>query len=275
MKNVLVRSLSGIIYIALIVGAALAGGWWWYALTALFAVVGTLEYQRMIAVKQRSQLPVLSSAIDLTSTLIVWGVAPLMEYRSDSLPAVGIILLLCLLLRMSLALSQKRGDAFASTAASVFGVAYIGVPLSLLNIAMLISPAATTGILGMFVLIWLNDTGAFCVGSLFGKRRLCERLSPKKSWEGFWGGLLFCVAACAIYAAVTDLPVVTCMAYGVVVSVFATWGDLFESMLKRAAGVKDSGNIIPGHGGILDRIDSLLFVAPASALFYILSAYPF
>jgi phosphatidate cytidylyltransferase len=122
-------------------------------------------------------------------------------------------------------------------------------------------------ILWMFALIWINDTGAYCVGSTLGKHRLCERLSPKKSWEGFWGGMLFCIIASLIYAYISKTPMLANLILAVIVSAFATLGDLFESMLKRSAGVKDAGNIIPGHGGVLDRIDSLLFVAPAVAIF--------
>jgi phosphatidate cytidylyltransferase len=119
----------------------------------------------------------------------------------------------------------------------------------------------------MFALIWVNDTGAYCVGSTMGKHRLCERLSPKKSWEGFWGGMAFCVIASVIYALIMNYNVLASVAFGIIVSLFATFGDLFESLLKRSAGVKDSGKLIPGHGGVLDRIDSLLFVAPAAAIY--------
>lgn len=269
MKNVIIRSLSGIVYIALIVGAILGGGWWWYALTGVFTVVGMMEYGRITAARTKSESPMLCSALDLASALLVWGVAPVLEHWGNALPAIGVILGLCLLLRMTLALSQKTGDAVATMTSGIFGVLYVGLPMGLLNLVIGHNADAPAAILCTLILIWLNDTGAFCVGSLLGKHRLCERLSPKKSWEGFWGGLFFCVAFAAGYAAVCGLPIVKCAAFGLVVCVFSTWGDLFESLLKRSAGVKDSGNLIPGHGGILDRIDSLLFVAPAAVLFYL------
>ena len=120
-----------------------------------------------------------------------------------------------------------------------------------------------------FVMIWMNDTGAFLVGCTIGKHRLFERISPKKSWEGFWGGLVFSVLSGVAYYYFVDqaqgLPFYVIL--GVIASIFATFGDLVESMFKRSIGVKDSGNLIPGHGGILDRIDSLLFVLPATALY--------
>ena len=115
----------------------------------------------------------------------------------------------------------------------------------------------------MFVCIWLNDTGAYLVGCTIGKHRLFERISPKKSWEGFFGGMVFCIAAGAFAHLLIGGSQAIWIPFAIIVSVFATWGDLVESLIKRTAGVKDSGNIMPGHGGVLDRIDSLLFVAPA------------
>lgn len=269
MKNVIVRSLSGIVYIALIVGALLAGGWWWYALTAVFGVFAVLEFQRIAAIKAHAPLPIFQSALDMATVAVLWGIQPLLGYSPTTLAAVCVVIALCILVRLVTALCQKSGDVLVATAMSVLGIFYIGIPLAVMNIAIAYHTHAAAAMLCMFILIWLNDTGAFCVGSLIGKHRLCERLSPKKSWEGFWGGMAFCIAFAMIFAAIQGLPVLVCGLYGVVVSVFATWGDLFESLMKRSAGIKDSGNLIPGHGGILDRIDSLLFVAPASAVFYL------
>ena len=126
------------------------------------------------------------------------------------------------------------------------------------------------------VAIWANDTGAYIVGSRIGKIRLFPSLSPKKSWEGFFGGMLFSVISTTLLAYfldVTMFDVTEGIILGIVISVFATWGDLFESMLKRNAGVKDSGSLIPGHGGILDRIDSMLFVIPITTLLVYFSLY--
>ena len=143
------------------------------------------------------------------------------------------------------------------------------MPLASLSILYLIGGKEIT--LCMFILIWLSDTGAFCVGSLCGKHKLFERISPKKSWEGFFGGLLFCIAAGAAFHYLFDiLDLWTSMLFGAIVCVFGTWGDLVESLIKRSLGVKDSGNILPGHGGILDRIDSLLLVVPATILFLLI-----
>ena len=161
-------------------------------------------------------------------------------------------------------------------ACSVMSVVYVAFPLALavgLYGAGKVDGAAM--MLLIFVMIWLNDTGAYLVGSTLGRRKLFERLSPKKSWEGFFGGLIFCVLAGFGASIWIDSPLYTWqwISTGVLVCAFSTWGDLFESLMKRSLGVKDSGRLIPGHGGILDRIDSLLFVAPAISLFLAVSVY--
>ena len=159
-------------------------------------------------------------------------------------------------------------------AQSMLAMAYVALPMSLLNVIYFdYSPKL---LLAAFILIWLNDTGAYCVGTLIGKHRLFERISPKKSWEGFWGGLAFCIAATWLLQWLDLFPacwsIAAAVGFAIVTSVFATWGDLCESLIKRTLGVKDSGNIMPGHGGILDRIDSLLLVAPATLLYLLIIA---
>jgi phosphatidate cytidylyltransferase len=264
MKNIIIRTISGIIYIALIVGALYQGDWLWFALTALFTIISTLEYQRIQDIKNGEKLNIFNRALDMTAALLVWAIGPIYHYY-NFYAALFLIapLFLYFLVRMISSIFQKQGPAISSVATSIFGVLYIALPLSMLNVfAASFKPIAASAILWMFALIWINDTGAFCVGSMFGKHRLCERLSPKKSWEGFWGGMLFCIIASVIFALTMKCPMHISIILGIMVSILATLGDLFESMLKRSAGVKDAGNIIPGHGGVLDRIDSLLFVAP-------------
>jgi phosphatidate cytidylyltransferase len=123
-------------------------------------------------------------------------------------------------------------------------------------------------LLMVFIFIWLNDTGAYLTGSLFGKHRLFARISPLKSWEGFWGGLIIVLAASQIFAGCFTLLTRTeWLLFATLTAVTATLGDLAESLLKRTCGAKDSGNILPGHGGVLDRFDSVMLVAPAVYIF--------
>lgn len=174
------------------------------------------------------------------------------------------------LLRVVLTVFDKSEHALKRCTYAIFGYAYTVIPLTAL---LMLSSRVYLNYdfripLILFIMIWLNDTGAYCVGSTLGRHRLCERLSPKKSWEGFWGGLVFAMGAGAVYALLCDPERLTVwLGAGAVVGVAATVGDLFESLIKRTAGVKDSGKLIPGHGGILDRIDSLLFAAPTLMLY--------
>lgn len=273
MKNIITRSLSGIVYVALIVCSLLAGANWFTALMALFALLAVREFQMLTGdAADRRPITFLINTVDIAAaiTLCLATLDDLYYIFFDTA-----ILAAYLIVRIVLALYDRRPDPFAATGRSVLSVIYIGLPLSL---AALIDHSANGQwiykhlMLIIFIMIWLNDTGAYCVGCTFGRHRLCERLSPKKSWEGFWGGMLFCIAAGITCAYAVDfVKWLQWIGLGIVVSIFSTWGDLFESLMKRTMGVKDSGHLIPGHGGILDRIDSLLLVAPACFIYAFLT----
>ena len=175
-----------------------------------------------------------------------------------------------LLVRTIVQLYRPRQNAVHSLERSFLSLGYVALPVSMLN--CIIDITAPRLLLGIFMFIWLYDTGAYCVGMLLGRHRLFERISPKKSWEGVIGGVAFSIAGAFAshywfdeFFQVPDL--MTWVGLSVVVAVFATFGDLVESLIKRTVGVKDSGNIMPGHGGILDRIDSLLLVVPAVLIY--------
>lgn len=273
MKKLLVRSISGAVYVALIVGAIFLGYTWFAMLMSLFAVLAVIEFENILdGGRPRGTAAVAARVLDTLVALATVGFS-LVAYMPSWMIVVTVALVaMFTLLRFTLALYDKGGDAFRSAAWSVMSVAYIALPLAMLSLlycdrghesAMLV--------LATFIMIWLNDTGAFCVGSLIGKRRLFERLSPKKSWEGFFGGLACCVGAgiaCHYLLPGISFGMAGWIAYGVMVCILSTWGDLFESLMKRTNNIKDSGKLIPGHGGILDRIDSLLFVSVGSFIFY-------
>lgn len=264
MKNLMVRSISGIIYVAVIVAAIAAGPNWFFLLTAVLTALGVFELQSLVGMRRGDILSVCVLAFDMAAAIVMAWMA------LDSVlmaVLVGPVLIVYMLLRGVAALYDRREHPFRNVAWSLFSVLYLGVPMATLNIIYCADPDNYRWlVLIVFMLIWLNDTGAFCIGTALGRHRMFPRLSPKKSLEGFAGGLVCCMAVAAVIGRwfdVVGLPLWQWLLIGVVVCVFATWGDLFESLLKRNVGVKDSGNIIPGHGGILDRIDSLLFVAPA------------
>lgn len=258
MKNVITRSLSGFLYIAVFVGCILLGPSWFFWLTEILLILALTEYMRLVRVKDDgskyfTDLTVITGLF-INATLYI-----LMSALSETLLYVFsfISLILGIILLFSAVFVNSR-YALRNTICSFFGLLYVVLPLALLNIVYHLSWLA---ILVSLICIWVNDTGAYCVGCTLGRHRLCERLSPKKSWEGFFGGLFFVVAGMVIYALIINANMLLYGIYGALICIFATFGDLFESLLKRNAGVKDSGNIIPGHGGILDRIDSLLFVS--------------
>ena len=152
---------------------------------------------------------------------------------------------------------------------------YVALPFALLNVLAFQNSPETSSVtynpilpLSIFVFIWLSDTGAYCVGSLIGKHRLFERISPKKSWVGSIGGAFFSIASSFVFA--HFFPFMSTWQWAglaVTVVIFGTWGDLTESLMKRQLGIKDSGNILPGHGGMLDRFDSALMAIPAAVVY--------
>jgi len=271
MKNVVVRSLSGLVYIVIIVAAILSGWKAFYGLTALMAIVAMLEYTEMTApaAENVSAMRYLAMGLDICGVLALTAMPAVSEiFGSASCVA---LVAAYLIIRLTASLYDHRAEALTFTAKSVLGVTYIGLPLAALNYIYTFGESSNhIFVLLVFVTIWLNDTGAYCFGSTMGRHKLYERLSPKKSWEGFWGGLVCCLAfgiVCFRFFNSIEMSLTQWAVTGVLISVSATLGDLFESMIKRTVGVKDSGSIIPGHGGILDRIDSLLFVAPAVMAF--------
>ena len=280
MKNVIVRSLSGLLYVGLIVAAILLWPRWpiaMLALMTLFTALGIEEVHHICHSTMGERQPLLLTLLDVaggTALLATVYLACTNRGIHHTMPLWSWMLLPAYVaVRMVAQLYMPRLNAVTSIARSFMAITYVALPLSLLPVVA--SLGNTRLVLALFIFIWLNDTGAFVVGSLLGKHRLWERISPKKSWEGVVGGTLFVLlGAWLIVNVFSDYvpgPVELWwwMALGAIVVVGATLGDLFESLLKRTAGVKDSGNIIPGHGGILDRIDSLLLVAPLVLLFLI------
>jgi phosphatidate cytidylyltransferase len=172
-------------------------------------------------------------------------------------------------------LYNKQDNPINTLAYTFFGQIYIGLSMMFLARMGFSGNAAEDSnyspvfLMSFFVLIWSCDTGAYMVGSTLGKHRMFERLSPKKSWEGFFGGLLFTVIAAIIISMLFPgyLSLSKWIIFALITVAFDTWGDLVESMIKRSLKVKDSGNMIPGHGGILDRLDSCLLAAPAVVIY--------
>ncbi len=278
MKNLIVRALSGAVYIALIITALLLLDNSPVMYLLVFPLLIVLGLGEMITMaKDDATQSWLVNIIDMLGGVGLF-VAFYMHYEGATVQSRALWLLpvaAYLLLRTIVQLYRPRQNALHSLERSFFSLGYVALPVALLNVIMSIT--APRLLLGMFMFIWLYDTGAYCVGILLGRHRLFERISPKKSWEGVIGGIVLCVVGAYLtnyqpvlnsFFQVPDLT--TWVGLSVVVAVFSTFGDLVESLIKRTVGVKDSGHILPGHGGILDRIDSLLLVAPAVLIYLML-----
>lgn len=288
MKNLILRATTGSIYVALICFSILMGGWAFLIFFSIITVLALTEFFRMTNSLSGEGRFNHTLEVIIGLLLFLWvGVQYMiiLPLSDKDILWFGwmIILPLCavfplyLLLRPVLQLYKKGKSPINQLAYSYLGLIYIALPMSLMPYIYMSNGKFI--LLGMFVMIWLSDTGAFLVGSAIGKHKLFPRISPKKSWEGFIGGLIFCVGAAFIYKYCfpdyfQTVSLGGLIGLGLVVGIFATWGDLVESMIKRTVGVKDSGNILPGHGGILDRIDSLLFVAPATLIYFLLISIP-
>ena len=276
MMTLIKRIFSGVIYIALIVTAILLLDNSPVVYLLVFPLLIVLGIGELITMaKDDATQSWLVNIIDMLGGVGIF-VALYLHYEGTTIQSRALWLLpiaVYLLLRTIVQLYRPRQNAVHSLERSFFSLGYVALPVAMLNGIMSIT--APRLLLGWFIFIWLYDTGAYCVGMLLGRHRLFERISPKKSWEGVIGGVVLCVAgAYATYYwfdeffQVPDLT--TWVGMSVVVAVFATFGDLVESLIKRTVGVKDSGNILPGHGGILDRIDSLLLVVPAVFIYLML-----
>lgn len=165
-------------------------------------------------------------------------------------------------------LFDRNKNGFKNSMITIAGVMYIALPFSLLNFIVIPGNWTEPGfypwiLVGIFLIIWMYDSMAYVFGSLMGKHKICERISPKKSWEGLVGGAVFAVIMGILNSVIFhELSLTNWIVISFLIVAFGTSGDFFESKLKREAGVKDSGNILPGHGGMLDRFDTLLFAAP-------------
>lgn len=192
---------------------------------------------------------------------------------SDSKIFIPYLFLIIYLLISELYL--KKPNPVNNWAYSMLAQLYVALPFALLNVLAFHTNPDTNQVeynpilpLSVFIFIWLSDTGAYCVGSLLGKHRLFERISPKKSWEGSIGGAILAVASSFVLSHFFPfMPLAEWIGLALVVVVFGTWGDLTESLLKRQLGIKDSGNLLPGHGGMLDRFDSALIAIPAVVIY--------
>lgn len=252
--------MSGLVYIGIIVGSIFWGIYPFTLVAILLGVLAVFEFERICEGITENSLPLtILDAAGIAAICFFWQGYPLIIWA---------FIYLC---RMVMELYMKSPKPIRCLAVSMMTQLYIGMPLGIMT--FLGNGIGLHFIFAIFLMIWINDTGAFVVGSLLGRHRLFKRISPKKSWEGFFGGLIFCCGGATLFAVgggefwAVSWNEITWIIFAITVTCFATWGDLVESLIKRSLNIKDSGSLIPGHGGILDRIDSLLLVMPAVLIF--------
>lgn len=263
--EIIKRTLSGIVYILIIIIALFSNNVLVYRVvfsTIIFAAI--FEYSNLV--KNNYTRPLRSVLDAIAGVYLFCVVSSDLHSMIMFLPYMAYIVYVFVR-----AIYTENKNLTENLSKTLLGQLYICGGFSIANMMVFKGEMPYIFLALTFFCIWANDTGAYLIGSKFGKRRLFQSISPKKSWEGFFGGLLFSVVMSLIVKLMGVLPsemsIFNVAVLGCLISAFATLGDLFESALKRNMGVKDSGNIIPGHGGILDRIDSALFALPAVVLY--------
>lgn len=277
-KNLIIRSISGIIFLAImIVGMVFRPD----AFIFLFTLItGMTIWEYTGLVNELEDVTINRFISTIAGMYFFLAVAAFRIGLADNF-VIFVPYILSIVYLFISELYTNNKNAINDWAYTMLAQLYIAMPFSLINIlAFEISPDGMTHHfdkllpLSIFIFLWINDTGAYCSGSLFGKHKLFPRISPGKTWEGSIGGGIFVLIAAAIIsyfanngASAHSLNVIEWMGLGLTVVFFGTWGDLVESLFKRTLGIKDSGNIMPGHGGMLDRFDSSLMAIPASVVY--------
>ena len=275
-KNLITRSITGILFVAIMVTSFLQS----VNMIVVFALItglATWEFTGLVnGYKHVNVNRLITTVAGVYFFLAVAGV----NSGAIQTNAVFVPYLLTIIYLFISGLYTKSSDSVNDWAYTMLSQMYIALPLSTINVIAFRQAADGLNYyyyllpLSIFIFLWTNDTGAYCTGSLFGKHKLFPRISPAKSWEGsIGGGILVLIVASIMYYIesqgenLSGLNLIEWLGLGLVVVVFGTWGDLVESLLKRTLGIKDSGNILPGHGGILDRFDSSLMAIPASVVY--------
>ena len=282
MKNFIIRAITGVIFVAAIVASFLRPE----AMVLLFSIVtGLTIWEFTGLVNERENVTINRFICTVAGVYFFFAMTYFCSdlYGGVAKSVVFIPYLITIIYLLIAELYLKQDDPIQDWAYTMLSQMYIALPFSMLNVLAFTSDSSGVVVfntllpLSVFVFLWMNDTGAYCVGSLIGRHKLFPRISPGKSWEGSIGGavvVLAVAAAISIYIDDVMLTLPQWLGLGLVVVVFGTWGDLVESLFKRTLGIKDSGNILPGHGGMLDRFDSSLLAIPAAVVYlYTLSLF--
>lgn len=280
-NNFIQRAITGIIFVGVLIGCILGGP---ISFTLLFALITALTIHEFgVIISKQPDVEINKPICMLAGVFLFFGFAYLGVMPGQTEILIPYLFLIIYLLVSELYLKKK--NPLNNWAYAMMSQIYIALSFAMLNVLAYHSIGNEGELsnyqvqynpilpLSIFIFTWINDTGAYCTGMLFGKHRLFERISHKKSWEGSIGGGVFSIIAAIVMAHYFPfMPISIWIGLALTVVIFGTLGDLTESLLKRTIGIKDSGNILPGHGGMLDRFDSTLMAVPAAVVYlYIIS----
>ena len=280
-NNFIQRAITGIIFVGVLIGCILGGP---ISFTLLFALITALTIHEFgVIISKQPDVEINKPICMLAGVFLFFGFAYLGVMPGQTEILIPYLFLIIYLLVSELYLKKK--NPLNNWSYAMMSQIYIALSFAMLNVLAYHSIGNEGELsnyqvqynpilpLSIFIFTWINDTGAYCTGMLFGKHRLFERISPKKSWEGSIGGGVFSIIAAIVMAHYFPfMPISIWIGLALTVVIFGTLGDLTESLLKRTIGIKDSGNILPGHGGMLDRFDSTLMAVPAAVVYlYIIS----
>lgn len=281
MSNMLVRAITGTFFLLAVIGCTVASPISFLVLFLLVTVLSVWEFTSLVNAYDGAQVNRL-----ITTVAGFYLVAAITGYVSELTgPKEFIPYVLTLIYLLVSELYRKEPHPLKNWAYAFASQLYVALPFALLSVlAFRLNPFSGKVCfewiypLSVFIFIWTSDTGAYLVGSALHKRfpaKLFERISPKKSWVGSIGGGVLCLVAAVVlwWFCPEKMQLWQWMGLGLTVCVFGTWGDLVESLLKRQLGIKDSGNILPGHGGMLDRFDSALVAIPGAVLYFYLIGF--
>lgn len=279
-SNLILRTLTGTIFVLVMVGAIVKSP---VSLAVLFTLITALSVREFCSlVNNRSDVDVNTMISTVSGAYLFLAFFGYCSGWTPT-PAVFIPYLISIVYLFITELYLKRESPLNNWAYTMLGQMYVALPFALIPaLAFMTDPAHPQQItfrwifpLSVFIFLWTSDTGAYCFGSLLGRHKLFPRISPGKTWEGSIGGtFVSLLAAWLISRYDTSLTLPQWLGFDLVVVIFGTWGDLVESLIKRQLGLKDSGNFLPGHGGLLDRFDSSLLAIPATVVYlYTLSIF--
>ena len=276
MKNFITRAITGVLFVAIMVAGFIQP----LTMILLFALITGLALWEYAGLVNQVENVAVNRFISTVAGVYFFIAVAGINSGYIQTNAVFVPYLLTVVYLFISELYARNTNAINDWAYTMLGQMYIALPLATINVlAFRQSPDGLVTYnfllpLSVFVFLWINDTGAYCTGSLRGRHKLFPRISPGKTWEGSVGGGLLVVAVAAVIGywdnrlmGMAGLSVVEWMGLGLVIVVFGTWGDLVESLFKRTLGVKDSGRMLPGHGGMLDRFDSSLMAIPAAVIY--------